>query len=238
MDELALIRWDAPGPYEVAFSTRRGGVSDGPFSSLNLGRTSGDLVERVEENRRRLCAAVGADAERLSLNRQRHSATVHRADAGRRGEPGDGLWTDEPGVPLLALSADCLPIAIARADGRAPAVGVLHAGWRGLLEGVVAAGVEALGPGRLAAAVGPAVGPCCYEVGPDVAEPFAARFGPDVLRERRLDLWESAERALREASVASVERVDVCTSCRPELFFSHRRDGTARGVQGVIGLVC
>jgi len=238
MDELALIRWDAPGPYEVAFSTRRGGVSDGPFSSLNLGRTSGDLVERIEENRRRLCASVGADAERLSLNRQRHSATVHRAHAGRRGEPGDGLWTDEPGVPLLALSADCLPIAIARADGRAPAVGVLHAGWRGLLEGVVAAGVEALGAGRLAAAVGPAVGPCCYEVGPDVAESFAARFGPDVLRERRLDLWESAERALREAGVASVERVDVCTSCRPELFFSHRRDGTARGVQGVIGLVC
>jgi polyphenol oxidase len=235
--DLALLRWDAPGPYEVAFSTRVGGVSEGPFASLNLGRMSGDLVERVEENRRRLSDALGADADRLSLNRQRHSATVHRAHPGRRGEPGDGLWTDEPGVPILALTADCVPIAVARANGGVPAVAVLHAGWRGLLEDVVQAGVRALGGRRLAAAIGPAVGPCCYEVGPEVAEPFGARFGVDVVRGRMLDLWESAERALRNAGVERVARVDLCTACHRELFFSHRRDGTARGVQGVMGLV-
>ena len=92
-----MIRWDAAGPYAVVFSTRDGGVSEGPFASLNLGRMTGDDVERVDENRRRLCAAVGADAERLALNRQVHSTLVHRAEPGARGEPGDGLWTDEPG---------------------------------------------------------------------------------------------------------------------------------------------
>src|SRR5207248_552044 len=100
---LDLIRWDAPGPYEVVFSTRAGGVSEGPFASLNLGRKLGDVPERVDENRRRLCAATGADAARLTLNYQRHTAIVNRARAGARGETGDGLWTDEPDVPMLAL---------------------------------------------------------------------------------------------------------------------------------------
>jgi YfiH family protein len=236
MNPLELIRWQPPGPYSVAFTTRRGGVSEGPFASLNLGLLTGDQPERVVENRRRVCAAVGADLDRLAMNLQRHSATVNRAHAGRRGEPGDGLWSDERGLPMLKLTADCLPIALARTNGDAPALAVLHAGWRGLLEGVVAAGVAALG-GRPAAAVGPAIGPCCYEVGPEVGRPFADRFGPDVLRGRKLDLWTAAERALRESGCLSVDRFDLCTACHRELFFSHRRDGKPRGGQGVIGLV-
>jgi purine-nucleoside/S-methyl-5'-thioadenosine phosphorylase / adenosine deaminase len=230
-----VIRWEAPG-YEVVFTTREGGVSDGPFASLNLARMSGDAPEHVEENRRRVCAAVGSDPARLAMNRQRHTTLVHRAHAGARGEPGDGLWTDEPGLPMLKLTADCVPIAIARRNGR-PALAVLHAGWRGLLEGIVAAGVHALGEGPLAAAVGPAAGPCCYEVGPVVAERFADRFGSAVLHERRLDLWACAERGLRAAGVAQVERIDVCTVCNPERFFSHRRSGRRRGAQGVVGVV-
>ena len=83
---MPLIRWQAPGPYEVAFSTRHGGVSDGPFESLNLGLLTHDDAARVAENRRRLCAALGADAERLALNKQVHAATVNRAKAGQRGE--------------------------------------------------------------------------------------------------------------------------------------------------------
>jgi YfiH family protein len=227
-----VIRWQAPGPYAVGFSTRQGGVSEGAYASLNLGRLTEDDADRVEENRRLLCAEIGADAERLTLNRQRHSATVHRAHPGRRGEPGDGLWTDEPGVPMLKLTADCVPIAIARVDGE-PALTLLHAGWRGLAEGIVASGVRALGPGRLAAAVGPAIGPCCYEVGPEVA----GRFDADLTRGSRLDLWDAAERALRAAGVDEIERVDLCTACNPELFFSHRRDEGRTGRQGVIGLV-
>jgi YfiH family protein len=231
-----IIRWDAPGPYVVAFSTRRGGVSEGPYESLNLGRQNGDDPLRVDENRRRLCAALDADVERLTLNRQQHSATVHRAHAGRRGEPGDGLWTNEQGVPMLALGADCATIAIARTDGDGPALAVLHAGWRGLLEGVVASAATALG-GRLAAIVGPAIGPCCYEVGPEVAEPFTARFGSDVLRGRTLDLWTSAEHALRAAGCSRVDRVDLCTRCNSDLFFSERRTGKPRGGHGVLGYV-
>ena len=232
-----LIRWQTPGPYEVVFTTRTGGVSEGPYASLNLGRKTGDDVERVDENRRRACAEIGADAELLALNYQVHSATVHRARAGARGDRGDGLWTDDPGLPVLAMSADCLPLALARTDGTAPAVAVLHAGWRGLLAGIVDAGVAALGDGPLAAAVGPAIGPCCYEVRDDVAVPFRARFGRDIVRDGKLDLWRAAELALTEAGVAQVERTDICTSCHPELFFSHRRDGKPRGVQGVLARV-
>jgi YfiH family protein len=166
-----------------------------------------------------------------------HSTFVHRARAGARSEPGDGLWTDEPELPILAMSADCLPIALARVNGDGPAVAVVHAGWRGLLEGIVEGAVAALGGENLAAAVGPAIGPCCYEVRDDVADPFRARFGPEIVNDGRLDLWRAAEVALRDAGVAQVKRFDLCTACNPELFFSHRRDGKPRGVQGVLARV-
>jgi polyphenol oxidase len=231
-----VIRWDVSGPYEVVFSTREGGVSEGPYASLNLGRMTGDDVERVDENRRRLCAEIGADAERLALNRQIHSPHVHRAEAGGRGRPGDGLWTDEPDVPILAMSADCLPIALVRADGATPAVAVVHAGWRGLLGGIVEQGVRTLG-GEVRAAIGPGIGPCCYEVGPDVAERFAAAYGGALVHGRNLDLWGAAERALQRAGVEQIHRVDLCTHCNPDRFFSHRRTGKPRGVQGVIARV-
>lgn len=230
-----MIRWSPPGPYEVAFSTRRGGVSEGPYDSLNLGRLTGDDVKRVDENRRRVCAEVGGRLERLALNRQVHSATVHQARPGARGEPGDGLWTEERDLPVLVMTADCLPIVLARVDGR-PGVAVLHAGWRGLLAGLVAEGVRALG-GRLRAALGPAIGPCCYEVGPEVAEPFATAFGRDVTRKRHVDLWAAAERSLAAVGVEDVQRFELCTSCNAELFFSHRRTGEPRGVQGAIARV-
>src|SRR5689334_23583088 len=110
------------------------------------------------------------------MNRQVHAATVNRAEAGERGREGDGLWTDEPGVPMLKLTADCLPVAIARRNG-SPGLALLHAGRQGLLEGVIEAGVAALGGKDLAAAVGPGIGPCCYEVGDEVADPYRARFG-------------------------------------------------------------
>lgn len=231
-----MIRWHAEG-YEVVFTTRLGGVSEGPYTSLNLGRKSGDDVARVDENRRIACESIGSDVEKLALNYQVHSSRIVRAAAGARGEHADGLWTDEPDLPILAMSADCLPIALVRIKGEAPAVAVLHAGWRGLLEGIAASGVEALGHSALAAAVGPAIGPCCYEVGEEVATPFRERFGDDIVRDGRLDLWTSAERALRAAGVEQVERFDRCTACEPETFFSHRRDAGHTGRQGVIAYV-
>jgi polyphenol oxidase len=232
---LPLLRWDAPGPYEVVFSTRRGGVSEGPYESLNLGLLTADRREHTLENRRRLCDRVGADVEQLAMNRQVHGAIVNRAVAGERGRDGDGLWTDEPGIPMLKLTADCLPVALARQNG-SPALAVLHAGRLGLLEGIVEAGVAALGDSHLAAAVGPGIGPCCYEVGDDIRDAYRKRFGPTVVRGRNLDLWTAAERVLRDAGVESVERADVCTACNAE-FFSHRRDSGVTGRQGVIGYV-
>jgi YfiH family protein len=233
-----VIRWDdAPGPYEVVFSTREGGVSEGPFASLNLGRATADEPDRVDENRRRLCAEVGADPDALALNYQHHSADVRKARPGARGDRADGLWTDDRGLPVLALAADCLPIVLARANGRRPALAVLHAGWRGLLGRIATSGVKALDGGLVSAVIGPGIGPCCYEVGDDVAASFRRTFGLGLVTEGRLDLWSSAERALRGAGVARVDRVDLCTACNPEQFFSHRRDDGLTGRQGVIGLI-
>jgi polyphenol oxidase len=233
---VPLLRWDIAGPYEVAFTTRAGGVSEGPFESLNLGRRTGDDVEHVDENRRRLCAELDADDQDLTLGYQTHSTVVNRAEAGQRGAPGDGLWTDEPGIPMLALGADCSLIAMARTNGSEPALAVLHAGWRGLLDGIVESAAKILGP-EFAAIVGPTIGPCCYEVGDEVAGPFRARFGDTIVADRKLDLWTAAEQAALEAGASSVERLDLCTRCNADLFFSERRTGRPRGTQGVLGLV-
>jgi polyphenol oxidase len=226
-----VIHWQEPG-YVVAFTSRVGGVSSGVYASLNLGVSTGDDPELVEENRRLACQQLDLDATALALNRQVHSPTVHRAHPGDRGEPGDGLWSDQAGLPMLALAADCLPIALARRSG-GRALAVVHAGWRGLAEGVVEAGVAALGAGEVVAVVGPAIGPCCYEVGREVS----SLFDDDLTAAGKLDLWSAAERSPRRAGVAEVERVDLCTRCHPELFFSYRRDGEVFGAQGILGAV-
>jgi hypothetical protein len=239
---MTLFEWEARGPYRVAFSTRLGGVSEGPYESLNLGILTKDDAERVRENRRRLCERVGTDPDTATMAMQVHGSTVSRAD--RRGvatpgvvfEPCDGLWTDKPGEGLVLIAADCFPLALCRANGT-PALAVLHVGWKGLLAGIVEAGVRALGDGPVAAVVGPGIGVCCYEVGEEVAEPYRTRFGGDILQGRNLDLGEAAVRALREAGAEAVERVDACTCCTPELFFSHRRDNGVTGRQGVVAYV-
>ena len=239
---MRLFPWAAPGPHRVAFSTRLGGVSEGPYTSLNLGILTADDPERVVANRRRLCAAVGADAETATMAWQVHGAEVTRAESRGVVTPGtvydrcDGLWSDRPGQAMVLLTADCFPVAVARANGR-PALAVLHVGWRGLLAGIAAAGARALGEGPLRAAVGPGIGPCCYEVGEEVAEPFRAAFGDDVVHDRNLDLRTATERALRDAGCDDVAHVDLCTSCEEELFFSHRRDLGRTGRQGVIAYV-
>jgi polyphenol oxidase len=233
-----MIPWDAPDGYVVGFTTRRGGVSKGPYESLNLGLLTEDDPANVEENRRRACADVGADPSRLAMNRQVHGAVVNRASPGQRGTPGDGLWKEERGLPLLKLTADCLPVALARTDGP-PRLVLLHVGRLGLLEGIVEAGVATPGVAtpRQKAVIGPGIGPCCYEVGTEIVEAYRARCGSRVVRNRHLDLPAAAELALREAGVASVERIDVCTACNGDDFFSHRRDNGVTGRQGVIGYI-
>jgi YfiH family protein len=238
-----VIRWQTDEHYNVVFSTRVGGVSKDAFESLNLGILTGDDPARVVENRGLLADRTGIDPDRARMAWQQHRAEVRKATPegiltpGTRHEACDGWWSDERGQGMMLVTADCLPVAIARRNGAQPALAVLHVGWRGLLEGIVANGVGAIRDGSLAAAIGPGIGPCCYEVGPEVAEPYRAAFGDEVLREGRLDLWRAAELALERAGVAVIERTDLCTYCHPELFFSHRRDRGTTGRQGVIAAV-
>jgi len=231
---VSVVRWDAPEPYEVFFSDRLGGVSEGPYAALNLGLLTGDDRGRVAENRKRLYEAAGADPERVSWPRQVHGGRVVRANG--RGEAADAIWTDERGRALVVVTADCLPVALVRLEGT-PALALVHVGWRGLLAGIVRAAVEALGGGACAAAVGPGIGACCYEVQDDVAEPVRAALGPRLVRDGQLDLPGAVERALRKAGVARVDRLGECTACHPERFFSHRRDGGVTGRQGAIAYV-
>ena len=202
---------DLPGGTAL-FTTRRGGVSEGPYASLNLGLWTDDDAGRVRDNRERLRAAVGA--ERLAQGRQVHGTRVV-VDADSI-EEADGQVTTAPGVAAMVLVADCLPVALA-GPGR---VAMVHAGWRGLAAGVLEAGVEATG--AVAAAIGPGIGPCCYEVGDDVR----AVFGTS---ERTLDLKAIARARLEAAGVRDIDDCGLCTSCDAERFFSHRRD---RGVTG------
>jgi polyphenol oxidase len=229
-------------PFEVAlpgaraaFSTRHGGVSEGRYESLNLGILTEDDPHRVKENRNRLAARVGLDAGRIAMGWQVHGAELKEwgtpPDGGGYARSGaeldhvDGHVTREPGVGLLVLMADCLPVALSSGDR----VAMLHCGWRGLAEGIVERGVAAFDEPP-AAAVGPGIGPCCYEVGEEVLAAFSDLDG--VARGRRLDLRAVAHRKLETAGVREIEDVDLCTSCREDLFFSHRRDGGVTGRQG------
>jgi YfiH family protein len=221
---------------QVLFTTRRGGHSEGPYASLNLGRLTDDDPGAVDRNRLTLEREIGVG---LAFVHQVHGSrvlTVGEADAeaSRRAERGglvraDGQVTDERGIGVTTLAADCLPVAVAGPS----AVAMLHAGWRGLHTGVIGKGVAALRElgerGELSAAVGPGAGPCCYEVGPEVHEAFAAQ--PSAVHHgRRLDLKSIAAAELKAAGVTEVHDLGICTICAdPDLLFSHRRD---RGVTG------
>jgi polyphenol oxidase len=202
---------DLPGGTAL-FTTRRGGVSEGPYASLNLGLWTDDDAGRVRDNRERVRAAVGA--ERLAQGRQVHGTRVVVDAEGI--EEADGQVTTVPGVAAMVLVADCLPVALAGPER----VGMVHAGWRGLAAGVLDGGVEATG--AVAAAIGPGIGPCCYEVGDDVRAVFGTR-------EPTLDLNAIARARLEAAGVRDIHDCGLCTSCDAERFFSHRRD---RGVTG------
>jgi polyphenol oxidase len=235
---MTLFDWEAPGPYRVAFSTRLGGVSEGAFESLNIGLLTGDEAAAVRENRHRLAGALELDPRNVLIGRQVHATEVRTHDARQQenayAEPGpklaeaDGHATSIPGLAPVVFVADCLPIALAGAGG----VAMLHGGWRGLAGGIVERGAEAVD--AEAAAIGPGIGPCCYEVGPEVLEEFQG-LGEGVAEGRMLDLPEIARRLLAQAGVEKVEASGLCTSCELELFYSHRRDGGTTGRQG--GLV-
>jgi YfiH family protein len=230
----------------AAFSTRIGGVSEPPFDSLNLGVLTDDSRDAVAGNRGRLCGALGLDPELVAIGLQVHGAelAIHSPGSfrcslsayGTRKEQGkpldlpavDGHIISEPGSAALVFVADCLPVALGGPGGAA----MLHCGWRGLAAGILAKGVEAIG--ATGAAIGPGIGPCCFEVGDEVLDAFSS-LGDGVAAGPMLDLAEVARRQLAAAGVEQIEIAGHCTSCEPELFFSHRRDNGRTGRQA--GLV-
>ena len=222
------------GSGRVAFGTRIGGVSEAPYDTLNVGALTDDDTAAVVENRKALAEAVGIDPRRVPIGLQVHKSdiAVHAvpqdpspyAEPGPRLEELDGHVVRRPGLAPLVLTADCLPVALAGPGG----VAILHCGWRGLAAGIIARGAALVEAS--AAAIGPGVGPCCYEVGPEVL-PVFDDLG-EVADGRMLDLPAVARALLARAGIERVESADLCTSCEEELFFSHRRD---QGVTGRMG---
>ncbi len=269
------VEWvSAPGLKRISwlwhgFSTRRGGVSTAYTGEgqpgklyageLNLGFTVDDTREHVLRNRELFVEAItGSAATPLVTIRQIHSSVVVVADSSHIGQPceGDGLMTDKPGLLLGVLTADCTPVLVA--DRKRKVVAAFHAGWRGTVKRVVENGIERMRlefgsqPEDLVAAIGPSIGPCCYEVGEDVLSEFTSQFAyaPELFREvydldsttgpgLYLDVGGANRRQLLDAGLNShnISMVGGCTRCQPELFFSHRgSQGRAGRMLSVIGV--
>jgi len=248
IEYLEAEELSAPGFVTHAFCTRRGGVSAGPYSSLNLGFLAGDRLEDVRRNQILVEDAFGIPDGRLILMRQVHGDRIRVLEGDGPLPEGlpecDGLISDRPGVALGIRTADCVPLFFV--DRVRRVIGAAHAGWRGTALGIAARMVETLA-GRfsshrkdLLALIGPAIGPCCYQVDAPVFEAFSAMPGADLFlcpcpeRGRwMLDLALANRLQIREAGVPSenIYASGFCTSCRQDLFFSHRAGGGVAGRQ-------
>lgn len=243
-------------PVAAIFTTRQGGKSEGPYRSLNLGFHVGDDYTKVLANRKLLAEASGLPLERWVVGEQVHGAKIavvyeHQAGSGAE-DPGtslkgvDGLITKEKGLVLAAFFADCVPVYLL--DIKRQAIGLVHAGWRGTAYRVAARAFERMKEvfgsqeEDCWAVIGPSIGPCCYEVGPEVEESFKSfPWAGRVLESGkggglRLNLWEANRLTLIEAGLLP-ERVAVaglCTACHPDIFFSHRRSGGRTGRLGAL----
>jgi hypothetical protein len=282
VEYVAVPSWEQMGWLGHGFSTRRGGVShayalEGAPGELNLGFTAEDDRENVLRNRVLLAEAVtGSPDTPIVTLRQIHSSVLVLAGSNAGGQPcqGDGLMTDQPGVLLGVQTADCVPVLVA--DRKRKAVGVFHAGWRGTVQRIVEKGIGRMRlefgcrPEDLVAAIGPAIGPCCYSVGEEVVSGFESQFvyAPELFHEvddtdpvrakypmlfltqrapgrspigpsTHLDLMEANRRQLLAAGLTprAIQVAGGCTSCQPELFFSHRASrGRAGRMLSVIGI--
>jgi purine-nucleoside/S-methyl-5'-thioadenosine phosphorylase / adenosine deaminase len=210
-----------------AITTRSGGVSSERCESLNVSYTVGDPAENVDENLRRVSQAIGVRKADLFSAYQVHGRDVTLVEADTEPRPRcDVLITGAPEKTLMLRFADCTPVLLA--DPKRRAVGLVHAGWRGSAVRVAGAAVAALtnafksDPADLVAGIGPAIGPCCYTVGPEVVDAFGDR--PELINARKLDLWEANRQALLEAGVRAehIEVAGICTQCESHRFFSHR----------------
>ncbi len=234
---------------QAAFA-RGGGVSDPPFQSLNVSFAVQDDLEGVRTNRRLMAESVGWDPSLIVSAGQvhgRHAVAVGKANIGGGDLPDtDALVTDEPGVLLLLKFADCVPIVLW--DPVRRVVGLAHAGWRGTVLGTPAAALELMverygtRPSDVLAGIGPSIGPCCYEVGPEVVAAAGKAFaGADVLQrdpsgKAHLDLWGANTESLMRVGVPeeNIATARICTRCHSDVFFSHRGSGGRTGRFGMV----
>ncbi|MBE6094668.1 MAG: peptidoglycan editing factor PgeF [Schwartzia succinivorans] len=235
-----------------AVSTRYGGVSRPPYDSMNLALQVGDDAADVVENRRRFLGKLGLDFERLTTPEQIHGDRIVRIGEENAGRgrlsyadaipATDALMTDVPGVPLMLCFADCTPILFFDPVHRAAAIA--HGGWKGTVRSIAVKTVRAMAdafgtrPEDCMAAIGPAIGSCCYAVGGEVAEEYRKafpQFAEHILSEEngtiRLDLWQANRLQLEDAGLlaAHIDTADACTSCHARTFFSYRAEGPTTG---------
>ena len=239
----------------AAVSVRLGGVSQEPYSTLNLAYHVGDADSSVAENRRRFCGALGIEVCSLVIAQQIHGdriAVIHKSHAGRGAyghadaiPDADGMITTSRSVALAVLAADCVPVFLA--DPVREAIGIAHAGWRGALRMIAARAVlkmrDAFGtePADCLVALGPSIGSCCYTVGEDVASQFRHTFGASTcVMGSKLDLQKAIEMQLAEIGVEerNIISTEFCTACNPDLFYSHRAaEGCTGRMMSVIELM-
>lgn len=228
--------------------TRLGGCSRAPFASLNVGGHVGDDPAAVAANHSAIYAALGVDPARVVSARQVHGDRVARvgaADGGSTLESTDALITDVPGLLLLLRFADCVPVWLY--DPRHHVVGLAHAGWQGTARCIAAKTVCAMGeafgsrPEEILAGLGPAIGPCCFEVGADVIEALRGAVADvDALLSAspsgtaHLDLWRANTVQLQAVGVTHIETAGICTSCHVDAFYSHRREAGRTGRFAVV----
>jgi polyphenol oxidase len=214
-----------PGPKgaRVWFFTRQGGVSEPPFDSLNISTKVPDDPDAVAENRARIRDAM--HRRESAWVRQVAGDKVERVSgAGLAGEA-DALVTDGEGFSLVVAIADCVPVALVGDMG----VGMVHSGWRGTKAEISAKAAQKMDDTNVRAYIGPCIRQCCYEVSEELADRFAERFGPEVVEGRYLSLPDAIRRNLEEVGVGEVQDLGLCTGCRPDLFFSHRKQGPRTG---------
>ena len=213
----------------IFFFTRLGGASEPPYDSLNVSKKVGDDPKAVDENLSVIRSAM--DLRPAAWVRQVAGDNVVRvSEPGFAGEA-DALVTAEPDLCLSVAVADCVPVALVGERE----VGIVHSGWRGTLAGVSGKAAHSLGEGRVLAYIGPSIRRCCYEVSPELAAEFAAEFGDEVISGRHLSLQDAIRVDLEKISV-EVNDLGLCSGCRPELFYSHRKQGplTGRNLASVV----
>ncbi len=239
------------------FSTRIGGVSDGMFSSMNLGRGNGpvkDDKEKVLENYRRISRSIGIDVNSIVISKQVHKTNIRAVTLEDRGkglfiprdfEEVDGLITNEPGITLVTKYADCVPLYFV--DWKKKAIGLTHSGWRGTVAEIGRCTVEELlrhygsEPENIIAVIGPSICKECFEIGEDVATEFEKAF-PNAYEFKILeklgdsnkyfcDLWAANRQILIKAGLReeNIHISGVCTCCNDDILFSHRKSVGKRG---------